>query len=187
MTGYTNHAFALQDSLLLQDMCGDAWIQKSSLTSWRGLGEGAFATVQHCTLKQENGQAVCPPTCWPDSFVRDCTRSFVLHEREKPKTHNVLCWQFTRSLHSVQSVLQNLAGICVQPHFMYFLLAACQFLQGRHGMDAGERRHHHTHCTDACLQTWKAYTVACAQTCAPCSHAKVCLLSLNLEMNPHKG
>ncbi|KAA6421992.1 MAG: dual specificity kinase splA-like [Trebouxia sp. A1-2] len=47
-----------QDSLLLQDMCGDAWIQKSSLTSWRGLGEGAFATVQHCTLKQENGQAV---------------------------------------------------------------------------------------------------------------------------------
>ncbi|KAL0045432.1 hypothetical protein WJX82_006390 [Trebouxia sp. C0006] len=47
-----------QDSVLLQDMCGDAWIQKSSLTSWRGLGEGAFATVQHCTLKQENGQAV---------------------------------------------------------------------------------------------------------------------------------
>lgn len=40
-------------------MCGDAWIPKSSLTSWRPLGEGAFATVQHCLLKQENGPAVC--------------------------------------------------------------------------------------------------------------------------------
>ncbi len=78
MKGYTNHAFALQDSVLLQDMCGDAWIQKSSLTSWRGLGEGAFATVQHCTLKQENGQAVRPLTCWPCSCVRDCACNFVM-------------------------------------------------------------------------------------------------------------
>lgn len=98
----------LQDSILLQDMCGDAWIQKSSLTSWLGLGEGAFATVQHCTLKQENGQAVCPLTCWPASCVRDCACNFVLQKKGGIlKIQFILCWQFTRSLHSVQSVLQT--------------------------------------------------------------------------------
>ena len=45
--------------MLLQDMCGDAWIQKSNLTNWRPLGEGAFATVQQCMLKQDAGALVC--------------------------------------------------------------------------------------------------------------------------------
>lgn len=43
-----------QDATILQDMCGDAWIPRSSLTQWHTLGEGAFATVQQCMLKQEN-------------------------------------------------------------------------------------------------------------------------------------
>lgn len=47
--------------MLLQDMCGDAWIHKSSLTNWRPLGEGAFATVQQCMLKQDAGALVCLP------------------------------------------------------------------------------------------------------------------------------
>lgn len=48
----------LQDAVLLQDMCGDAWIQRSCLTNWRPLGEGAFATVQQCMLKPDAGAPV---------------------------------------------------------------------------------------------------------------------------------
>ena len=62
----------LQDAAILQDMCGDAWMQKSSLTQWRSLGEGAFATVQQCMLKQEAGALVQPLCSSPGCIVLYC-------------------------------------------------------------------------------------------------------------------
>ena len=49
---------AVQDAALLQDMCGETWIPRSSLHHWRPLGSGAFAVVQQCELKLENAPGV---------------------------------------------------------------------------------------------------------------------------------
>lgn len=51
---------AVQDASILQDMCGEAWIPRSSLHHWRALGSGAFAVVQQCVLKLDNGPGVSP-------------------------------------------------------------------------------------------------------------------------------
>lgn len=48
----------MQDATLLQDMCGETWIPRNSLYNWRPLGSGAFAVVQLCMLKPEQGPAV---------------------------------------------------------------------------------------------------------------------------------
>lgn len=48
----------LQDAAILQDMCGEAWIPRGSLHNWRPLGSGAFAVVQQCVLKFDNGPGV---------------------------------------------------------------------------------------------------------------------------------
>ena len=48
----------------------------------------------------------------------------------------------------------DLAGICMQDHFIHFLFKACSFTQARHVVVAGERRHHHSNCTNACIHIY---------------------------------
>ena len=48
----------MQDAALLQDMCGETWIPRSSLHNWRPLGSGAFAVVQQCVLRLDSGLKV---------------------------------------------------------------------------------------------------------------------------------